>query len=262
MGDYNIMLRPYEYQRTDSIFSCSDEELVNLDVDTLSEADRARIELLASKLNQPSSNKTSSIFSCSNEDLANLRLDTLDLDTVNKFLIADKAIRASAASDSYICFDKPFYNYVMYAKLLYPQMYGSRLENRLRFDMGLSRSSKGDVCNKYGANFEIKASYTSVSGVYNFLQIRQYEKDIDGYCLLTVDDSTYKSNLFFLTPDQMKYEVSIIGSPCHISKAKARGNRAIEERVTVDAYALRRWKQSYKVEDLECMKSILQTIKA
>ena len=113
---------------------------------------------------------------------------------------------------------------------------------------------RGD-CHVDGEYIEIKVSTTNASGYLNIRQIRPWQ-ELDWYiCAYIEERRPQRSVAFRLTRDQMKAEITVIGSVMHGTHAAVRANVNKEYGMTIPVHnamhpITRRWMCDYYDSDL------------
>jgi len=158
---------------------------------------------------------------------------------INLIPYIDELKRSFKMNDNY-AIDEPPSEYIRLLYLLNPQQYGPLLEKYVKrifnLDSVSPRKGKGD--SKLG---EHKASYLSINGSYNFIQIRLWEGN--DHVFVTIDPrNDFKTYMFYLTKEETEFEIKLLGRICH-SKAK-------HYKITLDPTTSdwNRWCSQYKIE--------------
>lgn len=83
-----------------------------------------------------------------------------------------------------------------------PNRYGTHLQNLITEESSVSENDE----------FEIKVSYIKEYKKYSFLQIRSWERKS---CVLIAIDKKYDHHIFYLGPDEIEYEIPLVGGKAH-----------------------------------------------
>lgn len=145
----------------------------------------------------------------------------LDEQKINEQIKIRKEIREFADKNENFGFD---YDFNFFLKVCHcyinPQSYGTRIQNRLILEYCWEKTQtkldKGDVKLKNNKFGELKASYKSVDGKFNFVQIRPYQ-NCDFYLFLAINpDENYKEYYFIvLKKDIDTFLKTVKATNCH-----------------------------------------------
>ena len=154
-------------------------------------------------------------------------------------------------------FDLPLTDYLEVVKrMLSSQKYGPRIQNKVADIMGYesihAKNKKGDFLTPSNKFLEFKVSYY-YKGSYSFLQIRPWDKFGHIFLIIYPD---YSYTIFFLTPEQIKYELEKIGEVCH-------GNTDLKSirlypHSKKNAHHFERWIKNYKMDDFSDLIGIIK----
>lgn len=142
----------------------------------------------------------------------------VDVAELDELIAALDTVRAAAARSKEFGFDQPWPVFIRLMRLLTPQSYGARIQNRLArsFNWTVVPASldRGDVVDASGRYFEVKVTLITESNPgANFVQIRPHQ-DIAGYhCFVVQQDYTVVH--LRLTKAQMARELAALGSSAH-----------------------------------------------
>lgn len=136
-------------------------------------------------------------------------------------------VRADAAGAAEYGFSDPWPVFLRRMRLLTPQSYGTRIQNRFAAERGLqvvpASLDRGDVVDGDGGHWEVKASMvTATNRQVNVVQIRPWQ-DIVGYHVLVATD-TFELVHLQLSKAQMAAELDLIGSNAHGTDLVAQAN--------------------------------------
>lgn len=167
-------------------------------------------------------------------------------------LAALDAVRSGASSDKRFGFDDPWDLFIRKMRMLTPQAYGTRLQNRLAEHFGWevigSKLDKGDVLDARGKYHEVKVTLITASNkVANFVQIRPHQQ-VAGYHLFVIC-ADYTPVHFWLSKAQMDAELGLLGGSAHGTKTAntGLGNReyAIRFEWDLTSATVQRWLRTY-----------------
>lgn len=152
--------------------------------------------------------------------------------------------------------------------LLNPQSYGSRVENRIRDELGFdkisARDNCGDLISPNGDKVEVKISLLTPSNdSLNMVQIRLFH-DVDYYLCIAYDCrdiKNFKKYTFLLTHDQMEEECKLNAGAAHGTGSVNSLNENVELRLGINCIdgndLFERWKREYLCDDykkvIECI---------
>jgi hypothetical protein len=115
-------------------------------------------------------------------------------------------------------------------RMMNPQQYGAKLQNRLADHYGWTvisnKIGRGDIIDR-GRYYEMKVSLITASNMTaNFLHIRPHQ-DLSGYHCFVIDPD-YFVHHFWLTKSQMRVEVEKYGTVTHGTRAAVAENKTKE----------------------------------
>lgn len=152
-------------------------------------------------------------------------------------------------------FEKDWETFTQGVSLLPPQVYGFRIQNRFKKELGMKDSSsldKGDFSDNE-KDFEFKCSLLShESSLVNFVQIRPWQKVDYFFLILDIRNDKFTKYGFALTHANMLEELSIISAHAAHGTALANAeNKNIEYRIsmvcgTTDENFVR-WYDKYRI---------------
>jgi hypothetical protein len=158
------------------------------------------------------------------------------LDTA--FVVVREVGTAARKSPSY-GFTDTFDIFIKKMLLLNPQSYGSRIQNYIADQYGLTlvkqTTDKGDFVNSMGQHYEIKVSLVTDSNPrLNLVQIRPWQI-ISGYYFVAIDTrrNPFKVYVFMLSKNEMAIECAKHASSAHGTKTAVAGNANKELRMDV-----------------------------
>jgi len=163
-------------------------------------------------------------------------------------------LRRETANNDEWGFGDPWDLFVVKAYCLNPQSYGKRIENWLKYHVGLETvaptAERGDSKNKHGVYFEIKASYKDVgTQTYNFIQIRPWH-DVHGYVFIAIDpEDNFATHHFYLTKEEAEIERIRIGHLIH--------SKTDLWKIGLKKEDFERWVRFYRIPDFKTLKKIL-----
>lgn len=112
----------------------------------------------------------------------------------------------------------------------------------------------GDIKDKDGKTYELKASFENKADTVNMRQIRLWQP-IDHYIIVSIDTDNDNSHVFTLSHEEMVNEVSLLGTATHGTKEANKSNVNIEYSITLrkkDSHkSFSRWSQDFKDSFLE-----------
>ena len=122
-----------------------------------------------------------------------------------------------------------------------------------------SKKDKGDFKTQEGKIVELKVSYTNLAGQLNIKQVRLYQKDIDYYVCVYIDDFgdlKRDSRAFVLTKEQMEQEVEQFGHFAHGTIEANKNNQNHEYNFSIpikkeDDKKTKYWLENYRSFELE-----------
>lgn len=160
-----------------------------------------------------------------------------EIAALDKLLARLDEHRARAHADPQWSFDEPLEVFLRRMRLLTPQSYGARLQNRLAHELGWERVpaslDRGDVVDAAGDHHEVKVTYiTGSNRSANFVQIRPHQ-DIAGYHLFIIDED-YRLTHLWLSKAQMAAELTTLGTCAHGTRPAVAANATVEWAVRVD----------------------------
>ena len=141
------------------------------------------------------------------------------------------AVRVAARNNPRYAFDEPWSVFARRMRMLTPQSYGTRFQNRFAEHFGWkvigSSLNRGDVLDEYGDHHEVKTTVITRSNTgVNFVQIRPHQ-DIAGYHLFVIQPNSTVVH-FWLSKAQMNAEVARIGTSAHGTSSAVSANQTRE----------------------------------
>lgn len=170
-------------------------------------------------------------------------------------------VKLKSSQDLRYGFDLDWEDFIKVMQFLSPKSFGTRIQNRIIEKNNLIKvnpsEDKGDFYMS-GKYFEFKTSILTTSNkLANFVGIRPYQKEIDGYLLIVIDtnSSQYTTFQFWLSKDQMKDELVLMkANPANGTKQSNQLNQNISYRFSIDLVSENensiRWNQ-YKIDDFK-----------
>lgn len=133
------------------------------------------------------------------------------------------------------------------------------LGKKLGWEKISAKLDKGDFKTQEGKFVELKVSYTNLAEQLNIKQIRLYQKDVDYYVCIYIDDFgdlKQDSRVFLLTKEQMEQEVEQYGSFTHGTTAANKNNQNHEYSLVIpikkeDDKKTKYWLENYRSLELE-----------
>lgn len=122
-----------------------------------------------------------------------------------------------------------------------------------------AKKDKGDFKTQEEKIVELKVSYTNLAEQLNIKQIRLYQKDVDYYVCIYIDDFgnlKQDSRVFVLTKEQMEQEVEQFGSFTHGTIEANKNNQNHEYSLVIpikkeDDKKTKYWLENYRSFELE-----------
>jgi hypothetical protein len=183
---------------------------------------------------------------------------SLEIDIALKTL---REVKLNSSKDLRYGFDLNWEDFIKIMQFLSPKSFGTRIQNRIielnEFTKVNPSDDNGDFSIS-GKSYEFKTSILTTSNkLANFVGIRPYQGEIDGYILIVIDTNSvpYKTLQFKLFKDQMKEELEIMkANPSNGTKQSNLLNKNISYRFSIDVISdninSKRW-NSYKIESLK-----------
>ena len=185
-----------------------------------------------------------------NPDTTEDRLKALD----KAVEVLDRERAAAQTEGRRYGFDEPLPVFLRLMRMLTPQSYGARFQNRMaelfEWESVPASLDRGDIRDAAGDYHEIKVTFITPSnpGV-NFVQLRPYQ-DIAGYHLFIVERD-YNLVHLWLSKEAMAGEIAQMGAAAHGTKAAhaANTNQEFAIRFPWDRNhsITKRWLSSYEI---------------
>lgn len=185
-------------------------------------------------------------------------ITSADLDIALKTL---REVKLSSSKDLRYGFEMDWVDFIKVMQFLSPKSFGTRIQNRIiernSFTKVNPSEDNGDFSN-LGKFYEFKTSILTTSNkLANFVGIREYQDEIDGYFLVVIDTNStpYKTFQFQLSKGQMNEELKLMkANPSNGTKRSNELNKNVSYRFSIDLTSdnihSRRWNK-YKIEYLK-----------
>lgn len=164
-----------------------------------------------------------------------------------------RIIREHAHANKELGFNIPLEEFINIMRLLPPQNYGTRIQNRviknLNFIKVKSSENKGDCLDNFGDNYEIKTSIIDVVNVdLNVVNVRKWQ-NVHYYIIGFDVRKDFKCYFFRLSARDMERELDLMSATSSLGTTTTsnKDNLNVERRfsVRIDSDDFVRWCETY-----------------
>lgn len=176
----------------------------------------------------------------------------MDLNFLKEFVKTQNNIRQQAHQNKELGFDWELEDFINLMRVLPPQNYGTRIQNRiikkLNFIKCNQKDDCGDCLDNFGDNYEIKTSIIDgVNNHLNVLKIRPWAK-VNYYIIAFDCRDIFKCYFFRLSKNEMLQELEILkANPSNNVEVINAENKNVDLRfsIHIESETLKRWVSLY-----------------